>query len=97
MLPSELLHATYSDFDPELYRGLETACVASDRIFFTHNNNDLTWDLYCIDLTVDDLVMEYCGLLGYVDEEPEGTIALSACNMGFISDVFSTKMLEKGR
>ena len=69
-LPSELLHATYSDFNPELYRGLETACVASDRVFFTHSNGNLTWDLYCIDLTGEDLVMEYCGLLGYVEEEP---------------------------
>jgi len=68
-LPSELLYATYSDFDPEQFRELEASCVTADRIFFTHSNNDLTCDLYCIDLTQEDLVLEYCGLLGYVDEE----------------------------
>ena len=32
-LPSELLHATYSDFDPEQAMGLDVACVTSDRVF----------------------------------------------------------------
>ena len=67
-LPDELLYATARDFDPERFRGLETACVTADRIFFTHSNGNLTWDLYCIKLDEENLVVEYCGLLGYIED-----------------------------